>query len=321
MTEEIIASQIFQQYGLEFKTAVRAGGWTNAVWFNGDLVLRVSLVKDSVRIRHEIQLSQFLPAAVGYPVNVSYGVIDGFEWSISKRITGKNLSDTWPHLTWAERTICVRQIWDIIQAVHTADIEKADELSARSPWYSTLNADVILNKLKHYAENGIFTSEQFTALSDILQRFWNRFNKSMLVLNHGDITMDNILWNDGQIVSLMDFEHSVIAPAEIDLNSFIRLAFFEDEEGIAQLTENTDAEFQKYKYEVSKLIRPSLNRPDCIGLLYGFDVLFQMRFLDFWLENPEGSISKSEAYVKLVSYTDKHGCYLSKVLNFATQVK
>ncbi len=63
-------------------------------------------------------------------------------------------------------------------------------------------------------------------MSDIFMKFWHKLSKATVVLNHGDITRDNILWNEGKILSLMDFEHSVIAPAEIDLNSFINLTFF-----------------------------------------------------------------------------------------------
>ena len=131
---------------------------------------------------------------------------------------------------------------------------------------------------------------------------------------HGDITMDNILWNEGEIVSLLDFEHSVIAPAEIDLNSFINLAFF-DEEGTAYIDDNNVEEFQQYNYEITKLLRPILKQPDGIDLVFGYAILFTLRFLDFWLENPKGSIVHLGPYIKLVSFADKRGDYLSKILD------
>jgi aminoglycoside phosphotransferase (APT) family kinase protein len=314
MKEERIASQIFEQYGLTMETATRAGGWTNAVWFNDDLVLRLSLTKDSNRIRQEIQLSRMLPVVVGYPANISSGVIEGYEWSISKRIRGVNLSEAWPNLTWVERGHAVKQIWEIMQGIHAVDVGKVKELSSKNPWYSSLDKDETLSKFKYYVEKGIFTSEQETILSDILKRFWNKLPIATVVLNHGDITMDNILWNEGDIVSLMDFEHSVIAPEGIDLNSLINLAFFNDE-GNHLKDKNTEEEFQQYKLEITNLINPIMKQPHYMDLLFGFAILYDQRFLDFWLENPEGSINQFKPYIKLISFTEKNGGYLSHILN------
>ena len=313
MNVEKIASQVFQQYGLSFETATRAGGWTNAVWFNEDLVLRLSLTEGSNRIRREIQLSQRLPAIVGYPVNISTGVIEGHEWSISKRIKGINLSEAWPNLTWAERTHTVKHIWGIMQGVHTVDVEKVKELSSKNPWYSSLDADEILSQFKYYVEKGIFTPEQGAVLLDMLKSFWNKLSTATVVLNHGDITMDNILWNEGNVVSLMDFEHSVIAPMGIDLNSFINLAFFQ-EEGSTLIDENNAEEFQKYKFEITKLLSPILQQPDSIDLLFGYAILFNQRFLEFFLADPEGKLEELDPYNKLLSLANGKGGYLSGII-------
>ena len=40
--EEKIARQILEQYGYNFSDAFRGGGWTNAVWLNEEVVIRVS---------------------------------------------------------------------------------------------------------------------------------------------------------------------------------------------------------------------------------------------------------------------------------------
>ena len=55
-----LAERIFSDFGLKIETAVRAGGWTNAVWFNQDMVLRLSLAENSNKIRRELQLSGLL---------------------------------------------------------------------------------------------------------------------------------------------------------------------------------------------------------------------------------------------------------------------
>ncbi len=139
--EEMIAEDVFQQYGLSFQTAVRAGGWTNAVWLNGDFALRVSLNRDSDRIGREAQLSKLLPKEVGYPQNIKTGVTDGFEWSLSKRVSGQPLSEVWDSLKWAQRISAVRQIVDIVNHVHEVDIEKAESFAKKTAWYNEFSKE------------------------------------------------------------------------------------------------------------------------------------------------------------------------------------
>ena len=100
---ENIAAKIFQQYGLRYETAERAGGWTNAVWLNGDFALRLSKEQSSDKIRREIERSKTFPLSVGYPKNIAVGVTDGHEWSLSKRIPGIVLSSVWDSFSWAEK--------------------------------------------------------------------------------------------------------------------------------------------------------------------------------------------------------------------------
>jgi len=310
--QERIAVKIFSKYGLDFKTATRAGGWTNAVWLNGDLALRLSLRKDSDRIRREVGLSEYFPKEVGYPVNIEVGVIDGYEWSLSKRIHGKNLSEVWSNLTWKERTEAIRQILSIMNQVHKVDISKIENLSNKRAWYTSFNAEETYSCVERYKEQKIFSAEQIDTLYGILERFWEKHNSATAVLNHGDITMDNLLWSNGRIVSLMDFEFSVIAPSELDLHCVINLAFFSDE---SELTNDCNIqEYRQYKNNVIELLKPMLTKSDSTDLILGYAFLYRQRFLEFWLENPEGNLEEQDSYIKLLSLANGEGGYLSKII-------
>lgn len=311
--QERIALEIFNEYGLDFKTAVRAGGWTNAVWLNGDLALRLSFKRDSHRIRQEVRLSEYLPDAIGYPVNIAVGITDGYEWSLSKRIHGKNLSEIWSNLDWKERTETIRQILSKIELLHKVDISRIENLSNRNAWYSSFNAQQTYSCLERYKYEKIFSAEQIDVFYDILEGFWEKHNLAAHVLNHGDITMDNLLWSNGSIVSLMDFEHSVIAPSELDLHSLINLAFFSDESNI--LSACSIEEYSQYKNDVIVLLKPMLENDYSTNLILGYAILFRMRFLEFWLENPEEKLEKLDAYNKLLSLADGKGGYLSEIKN------
>jgi scyllo-inosamine 4-kinase len=307
--QERIAVEIFNKHGLDFKTATRAGGWTNAVWLNGDLALRLSLKKDSDRIRREVKLSEYLPDAVGYPVNIAVGITEGYEWSLSKRIYGNNLSEVWDNLDWNERTQGIRQILRIMQLLHKVDISKIEMMSSKKAWYSSFDVNETYSCLERYIHQKIFSAEHIDVFYGILERFWEKHNDVRPVLNHGDITMDNLLCSNGKIVSLIDFEHYVIAPLELDLHSLINLAFFRMK-GI----DGNIQESRQYKNDVIELLKPMLANSDSTDLILGYAILYRQRFLEFWLENPEGKLENLDAYKKLLSLANGHGGYLSEIL-------
>lgn len=310
--QERIAAKIFNEYGLDFKTAARAGGWTNAVWLNGDLALRLSFQKDSDRIRREVRLSEYLPDVIGYPVNIAVGAMDGYEWSLSKRIYGNNLSEVWSNLDFKERIETIRQILKIMELLHQVDISKIEDVSGKKAWYSSFNSEETYSCLERYKYQKIFTAEQIDILYCILEPFWKKHNYGTHVLNHGDITMDNLLWSNGKIVSLMDFEHSVIAPSELDLHSLINLAFFSDEGDF--MSNCRIQKYGQYKEDVIELLKPMLTNPDNTDLILGYAILFRMRFLEFWLKNPKGKLKKLDAYNKLLSLANGDGGYLSEII-------
>lgn len=309
---ERIATEIFNKYGLDFKNAERAGGWTNAVWLNGDLALRLSFKKDSDRIRREVRLSEYLPDVIGYPVNIAVGLTDGYEWSLSKRIYGSNLSEVWSNLDWKERTEIIQQITRIMELLHKVDVSKIENMSSKKAWYTSFNVQETYSCLEKYMDKKIFSSEQIDALYGILERFWEKHNSKTHVLNHGDITMDNLLWCNGKIVSLMDFEFSVIAPSELDLHCLINLAFFSDESKL--IGDCSIQEYQQYKNDVIELLKPMLANSGSVDLILGYAALFRMRFLELWLEDPEGKLKELDAYNKLLSLANGKGGYLSEII-------
>lgn len=307
--QEQIAEKIFSRFGLKFSDAKRAGGWTNAVWLNGDIALRVSYLEDSDRIRREVALAEHLPKAVGYPQNINIGVTDGCEWSASKRITGDNLSVVWDNLDWNKRLVAVKQILSMVHELHTVDISKVESLSNNMAWYSSFDVNETCTSLERYKDKKIFTAKQIDALYNRLELFWESRKLAKHVLNHGDITMDNLMWCNGDIVSLMDFEHSVIAPPELDLHSIVNLTLLSNE-GNCDTTE-----YSLYKDNVIKLFEPMLNHSSNEYLILGYAILFRMRFIDMWFENPHCKLNDLKPYIELNSIVGGAQGFLSEIIS------
>ncbi len=307
---ENIAASIFEKHELDFQNAKRLGGWTNAVWANGSMVLRLSANQNTGKIGREALLSKLFPEAVGYPLVIDTGVIDGHEWSLSEKVADYNLSDIWPKLDWPERTLAAQRLWAIVTAVHSVKVSEAEALSSPKPWYSDLDPEKIFSRMDFYRDNNIFDSVQTKRLSQLLENFFACLETAPKVLNHGDITCDNILYKQDKTLALIDFEHSVIAPAELDLNSYLNLCFFSETDNYSDCGGRED-----FTKGVLSLVKPSMSA-SAYDLLFGFSIIFQQRFLEFWLENPEGDISLLEAYQKLLSFTETTGGYFAGITNF-----
>jgi len=313
-----IAAYIFKQHGMKFETAERAGGWTNSVWINGDAVLRLSNEKDGDRIRREIERAKFLPSLIGYPPNIATGITEGYEWSLSKRIQGQPLSSVWDRLHWAEKATVVKQIFNIMNALHFVEVRQVEHLTLHRAWYSAFDMDESFADIKRYVAQNIFTVDQDRVLRDILEQFYKWKISAAPVLNHGDITTDNLLWHDGTIVSLLDFEHSAIAPRQLDLHSLVNLALVPYDEARSTdvvLMAEKNPETQQYVEEMIGLFKPLLSEQSDKALFLGYNVLFRQRFLEFWLHEPNGELEQCDAYQKLISLMDRNGGYLSALLD------
>ena len=313
---EKLAADIFQQHGLSFETAERAGGWTNAVWLNGDVVLRLSKEKKSNKIHREIERSKTFPTSVGYPKNIATGITDGYEWSLSERIPGQVLSSVWNDLSWTEKVTAIKQILVIVNGVHSVDVKKVEHITLKSAWYSSFDRESSLSDIERYITQQLFTPKQEHILRDILERFYKWYSSVTPVLCHGDITTDNLLWHEGNVVSLLDFEHSVIAPVQLDIHSIVNLALIPYDEAASKdiiLLAEKKQEIQRYVTEVIPLFAPFLSRQSDRDLFIGYNVLYRQRFLEFWLAKPEGAIEHCDAYQKLLSFCDGNAGYLSRL--------
>ncbi len=136
MLEETAAA-IFTRHGVDFSTARRASGWTNATWLAGGLALRLSTRPGNDSLRREAQLAVLLPSESGYPPLLESGVTpDGLEWSLSAAVPGQSLGEVWPGLDWPARSVALHGLWQKMQIVHTVNPAAARGLARERAWYN-----------------------------------------------------------------------------------------------------------------------------------------------------------------------------------------
>jgi scyllo-inosamine 4-kinase len=281
----------------------------------GGLALRLSVRQGNDAIHREVQLASILPPEVGYPSVLETGVTDGYEWSLSQVIPGRNLGEVWLTLNWDERITALEQLWKKVQAVHSTDIAAANDLARKKPWFNAANAEVAEADLIQLVRRKVLTSRQVDVFGEALTRFWKVLPEAACVLNHGDLTIENAIWHAGQVVSLLDFEYAVIAPAELDLNELVKCAFAPNGE-CDNIPDPRGAGLQRIRHMVSDLAIPTLAHPGGKDLLMGYAILLELWMLKDWLAHPEGEgpIEQWQPYRMLASLADGRGGYLAPLL-------
>lgn len=306
-----IAGDIFAHYGIDFATAKRAGGWSNATWLAGGLALRLSVRPGNETIRREARLAALLPPETGYPTILETGETEGYEWSLSKEIPGRNLGEVWPELDWDGRISALRQLWSKAQAVHTVNVAAAAGLARQRAWFNSSSAEEAGASLVRLAQQGIISPRQIDVLRETLDCFWKALPSAACVLNHGDLTIDNALYHEGQVVALIDFEFAVIAPAELDLNALVKYAYGPPETG-DPFPDPDNSGRKRIRQEVAGLAKPVLAHPGGKDLLSGYAILLEVWMLADWLAHPEGEgpLEQWQPYRRLISLADGQGGYL-----------
>jgi aminoglycoside phosphotransferase (APT) family kinase protein len=305
-----IAASIFSRYGVDFACAQKPGGWTNAVWITDELVLRLSTKKELKNLLYEAKLSSFFPSEVGYPRVVETGTVGGYAWTLAKKLPGISLADAWDDLHCEERVIALQGLWARAQAVHSVPCEDIATIVSKRAWFNSNNPEEAEVSLTRLMKENILTKAETISLQNALTHFWEVLPSAPYVLCHGDLTLDNAMWYEGQVTALLDFEFAVMAPVHLDLNHLIKKVFGPDDAA-------TDAqEAQQLRQTVKELALPALAKSSSKALLVGYAILLEMWILEDWLAHPEGEgpLEEWSPLRRLRLLADGNGGYLAQLL-------
>ncbi|MBN1641092.1 MAG: phosphotransferase [Anaerolineae bacterium] len=293
----------------------REGGWTNATWSAGGLVLRVAVKPGTRDLIREARLASILPPDVGYPPVLESGVTEEHAWMLMRRVAGRNLGAVWPTLGWEDRISAKRQLWRRAQAIHAVDATLAQAYAAsESPFYAPSPAKAAA-QLARLESAGVLDARQVVVLSGVLGRFWTALPAAPRVLNHGDLCTENALWRDGQVVALLDLEFAVLAPVELDLNELVRAAY-DPPERPDPLPDPNGSGRAQLREAVTEIALAAAGAQGSADRLLGYALL-----CDVWLVENElsqwdgqGSYADWAPYRALMALADGAGGCLAPVL-------
>jgi aminoglycoside phosphotransferase (APT) family kinase protein len=309
-----IAEEVLSSRGVDFALAVPARGWTNATWLAGDLVVRVAPSASPADLLREAGLAACLPAQVAYPDIIDAGVLHGREWVLTRRILGQSLSDVWSTLDWNQRASAIEQVWAKAEYVHRVDVSiAAPYVRPRSPFFpeSAIEAKARLHRL---VSAGLLTARQVVGLGEALDRFWAALPRTSKLLNHGDLGKVNVLWHDGKVVSLVDFEFAVIGPVEIDLNEILKFVFAPP--GSAGSIPDPVQGVRLAQDAATRIARPVLAGSGGIDVLLGYSIMLESWDLENELTTAGcvGDPADPKSYQLLSALAEGDGGHLTQLL-------
>ncbi len=312
---EAMAEGIFARHGVDFATARRGGGWTNATWIAGGLVLRLATQPGSENLPREAKIAALLPPGVGYPRVIDSGVTGGHAWMLVKELPGHSLGAAWEDLDWEARSIAVRGLWEKAQAVHTVSAESVEGVARTRAWFNSCDSNEADESLRRVVGQGYFTYHQGAVLRRLLASFWQALPKAKLVLVHGDLTFDNAMWHEDRVSALLDFEFALTAPIELDLNTLLCQAFFPDNRQPPYSNEEA-AGREKLRTAAVDLARQVIDHPGGKDLLLGYAVLLDLWRFEDYLAHPEGEgpVETWDNYRRLKSLASGGGGWLADVV-------
>lgn len=218
------------QAGLDSTVELQAAtSVTNEVWLTEHHVIRVNR-RPNQRLRREAILAPSLPAEVGYPMVVSYGGQLGADFLVACRVPGRPLAHCWPTMDDRERRRAVAQLAEKMKRLHQtpgpADLPPIDAPQmlrddTLSPVMALLVALEQARGLPHI-DSGLI--DEVMTLVYTLASSVDPFQSDHLV--HGDLTFENVLWDGHHVTAVLDFEWARTAPADVDLDVFLRMCCY-----------------------------------------------------------------------------------------------
>jgi hypothetical protein len=210
---------------------------SNDVWSIGGFVLRVCWRGDPGRLERELLVAAHLPQGVPYPPVVGGGRDEALSWMVTRRLPGSALSGLWDTLSPGERRAAIGRHAQILQTLHgwqpppavSEAIRRRPPVDPADP-ATIVGADV--NPLPLPRARLLVEAARRLPFVDpgVLDAIADRFRELRAsdpfltddpVVVHGDASTANLLWHQGSIVALLDFEWVRWGPRDLELAPFV----------------------------------------------------------------------------------------------------
>ena len=230
---EEFARQLLRSLKLPDTSLKASNGWSNQVWLAPAHVVRFSSGRFRDSFAHERDTLQLLPSEVPHASVRGYGRVGRREWLVQDRVQGKPLGEAWPSLNTTQRRSAIVQLGKALQILHTIPLptgfnnpsltdavgphgHKRDAYHIAPEQYQLLldAASLVPGTDRSVLEEcGAFIAERLAL-----------FANDTPALVHCDLHFANLLWEEGRLTAILDFEGARPASADMELDTLLRFA-------------------------------------------------------------------------------------------------
>jgi hygromycin-B 7''-O-kinase len=233
-TALIRAYRVLHDVGLTGQAPERVpGARNNEVWFAGSHVLRISTLRGTERLAWEAKVTAGLPPAVPHAPVVRRGITEFGEWVVSGRMPGRPLGRCWPDMGQVERRVAVHQLAGALEALHSCPGPLDDDGVPVVPPFlrdpdslecpHQLPASRLLVLLERCRRLPGVDGGLIDATAEVVRGCAEAFEgEAPRTLVHGDLHLDNVLWDSQHITAVLDFEWARLSPPDLDLDVLLR---------------------------------------------------------------------------------------------------
>jgi len=230
---EEFARQLLRSLKLPEKPLSASNGWSNQVWLAPAHVVRFSSGRFRDSFAHERDTLQLLPSGFPHAPVRGYGRVGRREWLVQDRVPGRPLGEAWPALNTTQRRSAITQLGEALQILHTIPLPAGFD----NPWLTDAigphgqRGDAYHIAPKHYRlllDAASLVPETERSVLEECGTFVNErlafFAEDSPVLVHCDLHFANLLWEEGCLMAILDFEGARPAPADMELDTLLRFA-------------------------------------------------------------------------------------------------
>lgn len=195
-------------------------GFTNSVYSADDkYIIKICNNKENeANFENEIEFyksntgNKYIPKMYSFYISTSN---DDFSYEIIEKINGKSLYFIWHELDENKRKKVVKEIVNMMKSFHSIKGNPYD-------WELYINKK-LERDFKKCFDLKLFSESEKDLAKQILKSINGYLKSTDFRLVHSDIHFDNIIYcNDGHI-KIIDFETSLYAPIDYELDIFLRM--------------------------------------------------------------------------------------------------
>lgn len=197
-------------------------GYTNKIYsINGKYILKICVNERNIEnFKRASKFCQKYQESINCP-RILFSSLDTDNiWQIEEQAPGENLFFKWNKLTKEEKRNVVRKICIELRKVHEIPVRDVFESEFKpEDWKKKFEKD-ILKKIDSLENKGIKFPDLYEKIKEYIAQNLNALDETNYKVCHTDMHFDNIMIDDDNNITILDYDRLRISSIDYELNIF-----------------------------------------------------------------------------------------------------